>query len=740
MFVLGLISGTSADGISTAVVRLGGAPPNLKWELLAHGDVPHAPELRAEIFASFRPETGTVDRLCSLNFALGRAFAAAARHAIAAAGLTPDQVDLIGSHGQTVWHIPDGPAASTLQLGEPAIIAELTGIPVVSNFRTRDMAAGGQGAPLASFLDRLLFAHPILTRALQNIGGIGNVTYLPPPQPSPAAAGAGALPLPCRDGGGGQGVGVGAGGEVAFDTGPGNMLMDYAAARITGGAWEYDRDGALAAQGKVDDAFLAELMAEPYLHLPPPKTTGRELFGVQFGAAAWEWAAARGLSGHDIIAAFTAFTARSIAQAYRDFLPRLPDEVIVSGGGAYNATLMALLRRELAPARVLTTAELGLPIAAKEAVAFAVMAYETWHGRPSNLPAATGARRAVVLGSITPGSKLQTANGKSQMPGTAGHAVANRKSLIRNPQSPISNLQYPITEARNPATADIDTLPTLEMARLINAEDKRVAEAVEAELPAIAEAIDRIAARMRRGGRLIYVGAGTSGRLGVLDASECPPTFSTPPEQVVALIAGGRRAITHAVEGAEDDDEAGGRDLAALDVGERDSVVGIAASGRTPYVLAAMEEAQRRGALVVSVACSQPSPMARLADIAIAPVVGPEVITGSTRLKAGAAQKMALNMLSTGVMIRLGKTFGNLMVDVQPTNAKLRARARRIVEEACGLPADEAAALLERCGGEVKTTIVAALATVPPEAARRRLAVAGGIVRQALADADHRYP
>jgi len=270
------------------------------------------------------------------------------------------------------------------------------------------------------------------------------------------------------------------------------------------------------------------------------------------------------------------------------------------------------------------------------------------------------------------------------------------------------------------------------MVRQINAEDARVAGAVAVELPAIAQAIDAIAARMRAGGRLIYIGAGTSGRLGVLDASECPPTFSTPPEQVVGIIAGGSYALTHAVEGAEDDHDAGAHDVAALEVDARDSVVGIAASGRTPYVLGGMAAARGRGALVISVACAAPSPMAEAADIAIAPVTGPEVITGSTRLKAGTAQKLVLNMLSTGVMIRLGKTFGNLMVDVQPTNRKLQARARRIVAEACGLPFEQAADLLQACDGQVKVAIVAHLAGLTPEMARQRLAEAGGVVGKAL--------
>ncbi|MCX7840138.1 MAG: N-acetylmuramic acid 6-phosphate etherase [Anaerolineae bacterium] len=289
-----------------------------------------------------------------------------------------------------------------------------------------------------------------------------------------------------------------------------------------------------------------------------------------------------------------------------------------------------------------------------------------------------------------------------------------------------------MTEATNAATVDIDTLPTLEMVQRINAEDHRVAPAVAAELPAIARAIDAIAERMRRGGRLIYIGAGTSGRLGVLDAAECPPTFSTSPDQVVALIAGGERALTHAIEGAEDDEDAGGRDIAALNVSERDCVVGIAASGRTPYVIGGLREAKRRGAFIVSVACNRPAPIHDLADVSIAPLVGPEVIAGSTRLKAGTAQKMVLNILSTGTMIRLGKTFGNLMVDVQATNTKLRERARRIVAQVCNVSDEKADALLARCDGEVKTAIVVARAGVSPDEARARLRAVNGVVRDAL--------
>ncbi len=289
-----------------------------------------------------------------------------------------------------------------------------------------------------------------------------------------------------------------------------------------------------------------------------------------------------------------------------------------------------------------------------------------------------------------------------------------------------------LTETINPRTREIDCATTLEMVRLITEEDARVAPGVGAETENIARAIDAIAERLQRGGRLIYIGAGTSGRLGVLDAAEIPPTFGVPPGRVMAIIAGGARAITESIEGAEDDADAGAHEIARVNVADNDAVVGIAASGATPFVIGGMKEAKRRGAFVAGVACNRPSPMEDITDLVIAPLVGPEVIAGSTRLKAGTAQKMVLNMLSTGVMIRLGKTFGNLMVDVQATNAKLRERARRIVEIACSLSPVDADALLARCDGQVKIAIVAALARISPDDARQRLRAANGFVREAL--------
>lgn len=293
-------------------------------------------------------------------------------------------------------------------------------------------------------------------------------------------------------------------------------------------------------------------------------------------------------------------------------------------------------------------------------------------------------------------------------------------------------MSLPLTETRNPDTLEIDTLPTLEMLRRISEEDAKIIAAVQKEIGQIAKVVDEAARRMALGGRLIYMGAGTSGRLGILDASEMPPTFSVPPGMVIGIIAGGDTAIRRSLEGAEDDVDQGRRDLLALHPTTKDTLVGIAASGRTPYVIGALQTARELGMLAVSFACTWPAPIHEFADIAIAPQVGPEVITGSTRMKAGTATKLALNMISTGIMIRLGKTYGNLMVDLQATNSKLKDRARRIVETACGITREEALALLARCNGEVKTAIVSHQAGVSAEDARARLAQAHGRAREAI--------
>jgi N-acetylmuramic acid 6-phosphate etherase len=266
----------------------------------------------------------------------------------------------------------------------------------------------------------------------------------------------------------------------------------------------------------------------------------------------------------------------------------------------------------------------------------------------------------------------------------------------------------------------------------MNAADAQVPAAVASQAPAIARAITEISDRMRRGGRLIYSGAGTSGRLGVLDAAECPPTFSVPPGMVIGVIAGGQRALTTAVEGAEDDSQQGAADLQALGLTPLDSVMGIATSGRTPYVLGAVGAARAAGCLTLGLACNSGAALASAVDIMITPVVGPEIITGSTRLKAGTATKLVLNTLTTGIMVQLGKTLGNLMVDLRATNEKLQDRAVRIVAEITDLPAAEAAAVLGQCAGEVKTAVVVSLTGLGPEQARERLQLCDGHLRRAL--------
>ncbi len=294
-----------------------------------------------------------------------------------------------------------------------------------------------------------------------------------------------------------------------------------------------------------------------------------------------------------------------------------------------------------------------------------------------------------------------------------------------------------ITESRNPASADIDSLPTLDMLRVINREDQTVALAVEKTLPQVAQVVDAVAQAFRLGGRLIYMGAGTSGRLGILDASECPPTFGTPAEQVVGLIAGGHKAILKAVENAEDNRELAVSDLKALNFSEKDVLVGIAASGRTPYVLGGMEYALSLGATVAAVSCNPDSEMSRLAEIAITPVVGPEVITGSSRMKAGTAQKLILNMITTGAMIRSGKVYGNLMADVEATNAKLVERQKRIVMAATECDRATAEQALAACDGHCKTAIVMILAQLSAGDAKALLAQHQGFIRDALTGAAH---
>ncbi|MGP4046435.1 N-acetylmuramic acid 6-phosphate etherase [Streptomyces sp. 2A115] len=323
----------------------------------------------------------------------------------------------------------------------------------------------------------------------------------------------------------------------------------------------------------------------------------------------------------------------------------------------------------------------------------------------------------------------------------SAHSPSSPSAPAPSPYPDYSDLRAELetltTEAFRPDLSDIDQLPTLDIAKIMNGEDATVPAAVAARLPQIAAAIDATAERMARGGRLIYAGAGTAGRLGVLDASECPPTFNTDPSEVVGLVAGGPTAMTTSIEGAEDSSELATEDLSALDLSPDDVVVGISASGRTPYAIGAVEHARALGALTIGLSCNADSALAAAADHGIEVVVGPELLTGSTRLKAGTAQKLVLNMLSTITMIRLGKTYGNLMVDVRASNEKLRARSRRIVSLATDASDDEVETALAATDGEVKNAILTILGDVDGPTAARLLEESGGHLRAALAAALH---
>ncbi len=378
MRVAGLMSGTSLDGIDVAIVEIRGRGWTKRVRTLAFRTVPYPEKVRQAILgvSNAPAHTATISRL---NFLLGELYAEALIETARHARIRLDSIGLIGSHGQTIFHEGTPVSflgrriASTLQIGEAAVLAERTGIPVVADFRPRDIAAGGRGAPLVPYVDYLLFRHRRRGRVLLNIGGIANITAIPPSAPPEQV--------------------------IAFDTGPGNMVVDALARHHTRGRWQFDRDGRLAARGRVNRDLLDQLLGDDYFRQPPPKSAGREQYGREFV----ERLLATGLPLPDLIATATAFTAAAVAVGIERFVrPRMPvHELIVSGGGVHNPRMMAQLAAFLPGVSVATSGDYGVDADAKEAIAFAVLAYETWGRRPANLPSATGARRPVVLGKVS---------------------------------------------------------------------------------------------------------------------------------------------------------------------------------------------------------------------------------------------------------------------------------------------------------------------------------------------------
>ena len=416
--VIGLMSGTSADGIDACLVEISGNGLHTRINVIVSETYPYDETTRTAILDTCNPETGTVDKVCQLNFHLGKLFANAAKSIANKVHISIKDIDLIGSHGQTIYHLPNQTTMkktedrnqksevrsnesnsntvdidafkkemwdlphirSTLQIGEPSVIAQETGVTTVADFRPRDMAAGGQGAPLVPYVDFLLFRDKEKGRALQNIGGIANVTVLP--------------------------KNCGINDVIAFDTGPGNMIIDRITELVTNNTHHFDEGGKLAERGRIHDSLLAVLLAHPYLSKPPPKTTGREEFGISFADNLYKDAIHSGIKDMDILATVTAFTARSIADSYKHWiLSKHPlSEIILSGGGSHNDTLIKFLRQYLEPIiQIHLINKFGISPNTKEALAFAILANETISYNPNNIPSATGAREAVIMGKIIPG-------------------------------------------------------------------------------------------------------------------------------------------------------------------------------------------------------------------------------------------------------------------------------------------------------------------------------------------------
>ncbi len=396
------MSGTSLDGIDVAIIDMTGSGFKAKINVLTSHSVPYPRKIREALLGVSNTNTPTGD-ISRLNFLLGELYVEALEETAERAQIPLDTIKLIGCHGQTIFHEGQGSqylgkrVASTFQIGESSVISERTGINVVSNFRERDMAAGGKGAPLVPYLDYMLMRHRGRGRVAVNIGGIANLTAIPPNTSTERV--------------------------IAFDTGPGNMVVDQLISRITQGRQSFDRDGAMAATGVIDVKLLAKLLRDKYFRAKPPKSAGREQYGAEFVTKLLDTE----LSSEDLLATATALTAESIALAVRNFvLPEMRvDEVFVSGGGAHNPTLMAMLRKAVDPIPVMESTEVGLDVDAKEAIAFAVMAYETAHLRPSNVPAATGAKRSVVLGKMTPNGGPRNGNGNGTTNGTASPSMSS---------------------------------------------------------------------------------------------------------------------------------------------------------------------------------------------------------------------------------------------------------------------------------------------------------------------------
>ncbi|MBC7474112.1 MAG: anhydro-N-acetylmuramic acid kinase [Candidatus Sericytochromatia bacterium] len=686
--VIGLMSGTSLDGLDIALVEIYETRGNFHLKNTNFKTYLYDEQFKLKILKNLNLDTSKLDELSDLNFELGNFFAEKVIQFCHEENINISEIDLIGSHGQTFFHnIKNNHAMSTLQLADGSVIAQKTGVTTVSDFRPADIAMGGHGAPLVPFLDYALFKKLNKNIALQNIGGIANFTY------------------------------ISAHGDnlIAFDTGPGNMIIDSLVKKLSDGLLSYDQDGQWAAKGQVNNDILNELLKNNYFDLKPPKSTGRELFGQQYSDIIYQSAKEKNILPEDLLATVTYFVAKTIFDSYNNFLPQLPEEIVVSGGGARNLTLMNNLKElfisSKAKTKISTLEDYQINSDAKEAVAFALLAYCTVFGLTNNLPKATGAKENVIMGKISPAKNY------------------NRILLKNNSDTLLNN---EVTETRNILSYELDELNPIEIVELMNQNDYEVVNAVNNEKDHIAEVLEQIIISLESGGKLFYTGAGTSGRLGVLDASECPPTFKTDPELVQGIIAGGQKALTTAVEGAEDSGIQGRNDIKEK-ISAKDILIGISANGKAPYVMEALNEAKNIGAKTVLLTCNKLEKL-EFIDYIISVDVGAEILSGSTRLKAGTATKMVLNMFTTGAFAKLGKVYSNYMVDLNVSNKKLEKRAINIIKSITKIDQNEAENILNKADGSVKLALLMQIKNIEFNNAKTLLEKCQGSLRKALND------
>lgn len=654
--IIGLMSGTSLDGLDIALVEIYETRGNFHIKNTHFKTYSYDNVFKRKLLDNINPQKATLESISDINFEVGEFFAQKILDFCKFFNIDIKDVDLIGSHGHTFYHnFKNGKVFSTLQLGEPSVIANKTGITTIGDFRPADIALGGQGAPLVPFIDTIIFAKKNKSFVLQNIGGISNLTYLPKDKNQDL---------------------------IAFDTGAGNMVIDALIYKISKGKSSYDKDGEIASTGNVNKTILEELLKNPYFDIKPPKSTGREIFGQDFIDDFYE--KYKNEKSEDLIATITFFVAKTICDAYNNFLPNLPEEVVISGGGARNKTLIRFLK-ELLPENVEVSdfEKYGIISDAKEAVAFAILAYCSFFGIPNNLPQATGAKESVVLGKICPAKNFN-------------------RVILKKTQTEKPNFEK--TETLNILSAELDLLTPLEIVELANKSDYEVISAVDNAKEQIASVLQQTIDCFLNDGKLFYIGAGTSGRLGVLDASECPPTFKANPEKVQGIIAGGFHALTNAVEGAEDSGEDGRKDVKEK-ISSKDILVGISANGNAPYVIEALAEAKKIGAKTALITCNNIQKRDFIDDV-IYLDIGAEILSGSTRLKSGTVTKMVLNILTTGAFAKTGKVYGNYMVDVKVSNKKLKRRAINIIKALTKCSEQEAETLLTQSEGSVKHAIL----------------------------------